>query len=706
MTLTHTASHRPGWTMAGQALEEQTRERVAVPTHARPALSRSGHVVRVRPYEANDEDALRRLVDRTSTRSLYQRFLSPSRVTVRKYLEMLADPVRTLDSAVVVSDGWIVAVGSTHPMRDRAGAEVALLIDDAHQGAGLGTLLLEDLVARTRERGITSMTALVASSNTQMREVLTDLGLPVHYAGDGPTSTAVIDVLQGESSEATGQRHQHAAARSLDSFLRPERIVVVGSPARPVPVYREILNHLRAANPRAAVTAARVRRGPGRGTQPGPWLWARRPIVGGIDLAILAVQPDELPDAVRASLQAGARAIAAISADGGPVCSSAAADDLVAACADAGVRLLGPGSAGLLNTDPVVRLDASTVPLSVRSGEVCLVTGTRRQAVTIAGLLDVMNVGLSTLVVLGEAVDITAADVLAFAAEDPRSRVAVVCLDGPTLDQLVGTGSATDLTVVAYRPAGWSPPLLDPTSLPDGVVVARNWMDLADTVTLLLSQPRPAGPHAAVLTTSTAASCTASLAVEGAGLLPASVTQHTEMRTRLLVPAATHTGGSVTVPAGTDPASIGLVLRTLAEDPGVDVIICAVDPAPSGGARLAEVLDGVSRDNPDVTIVSAVPLVRPAVVPPSGAPTPGRVPCLPDLRRAASALANARRPRAHAREAGRRYPVTVSRFRTAVTPGVAHAASPAWPYSAQDCTVPVSTISDPEARTWMVSASV
>jgi hypothetical protein len=45
----------------------------------------------------------------------------------------------------------------------------------------------------------------------------------------------------------------------------------------------------------------------------------------------------------------------------------------------------------------------------------------------------------------------------------------------------------------------------------------------------------------------------------------------------------------------------------------------------------------VSRDYPDVTIVSAVPLTRPA-----GAPTLGLVPCLPDLQRVARALANVR----------------------------------------------------------------
>jgi acyl-CoA synthetase (NDP forming) len=456
----------------------------------------------------------------------------------------------------------------------------------------------------------------------------------VHYECDGQTSTATIDLVHGQLPKATARRHWHAAARSLDPFVRPGTILVVGSPSRSVPAFRDVLSHLRAANPRPAVSTARVRHDPARG----PWLSAPRPIPDSVDLAILAVRPNELRDAVDSCVRAGARAILAMAPGGGQAWSSLDAE-LAAVCASAGVRLLGPGSGGVVNTDPDVRLDASTWPLSIRAGEVCLVAGSRRQAVTIAGLLDVMDVGLSTVFMLGDAVDVTAADVLAFAAEDPRTRVAVVSLDGTALDQLRSLWAATDLAVVAFVPPGGKPPL-DHGSPPPAVIVARTWMELADAVVLLLCQTRPAGPRAAVLTTTTAAGRAADRVLEDAGLLTATVTQHTEMRTRMLLPAAAHTGGSVTAPAGTDPTTFGLVLRTLADDPGVDAIICAVDPVRSRSASLAETLDSVSRDYPDVTLVSAVPLTRPG-----GRPRLGLVPCMPDLHRAARALANVCQPR-------------------------------------------------------------
>lgn len=620
--------------MTGTATSQERLQPPRARHEAGAPLSRTGHRVQVRPLHAQDREELQQLLNRTSARSLYQRFFSTSQVTAGQYLDILADPNRTVDGVVAISHGRIVAVGSTHQTRARTGVEVALLIDDAHQNTGLGTLLIEDLAARTKERGVTTMTALVLSMNGQIRRLLDDLGLPVHYDCDGQTSTATIDLVHGQLPNATARRHWHAAARSLDPFVHPGTILVVGSPSRSVPAFRDVLSHLRATNPRPAVSTARLRHDPVRG----PWLSARRAIPDGVDLAILAVRSNELRDAVDCCVRAGARAILAMAPGEGPARFSLDAE-LAAVCAAAGVRLLGPGSSGLVSTDPDGRLDASTWPLSVRAGEVCLVAGSRRQAVTVAGLLDVMDVGLSTVFMLGDAVDVNAADVLAFAGEDPRTRVAVVALDGPAVDRLRNVRVGTGLAVVAFLPPGGTPPPHH-SPPPPGIIVTRTWMELADTVVLLLCQRRPAGPQAAVITTTAGASREASYALEDAGLLTATVTQHTEMRTRMLLPTAAHTGGSVTAPAGTDPATFGLVLRTLADDPGVDAIICAVDPVRSASARLAETLDSVSRDYPDVTLVSAVPLTTT-----EGGPRLGRVPCLPDLHRAACALAKVRQPR-------------------------------------------------------------
>lgn len=156
-------------------------------------------------------------------------------------------------------------------------------------------------------------------------------------------------------------------------------------------------------------------------------------------------------------------------------------------------------------------------------------------------------------------------------------------------------------------------------------------------VELLVCQPRPTGLRTAVFSTSPEASSAATAALDDTNLLPAEVTQHTEMRTRLLVPAATHTGWLVTVPATSDIAQMARALATLAEDPGVDAIVSIANAATSEGRRqVADMLDRLSADYPETTLVSAMPLT------PGPPDIRNRVPTLPGVHRAMRAVANAR----------------------------------------------------------------
>jgi acyl-CoA synthetase (NDP forming) len=154
---------------------------------------------------------------------------------------------------------------------------------------------------------------------------------------------------------------------------------------------------------------------------------------------------------------------------------------------------------------------------------------------------------------------------------------------------------------------------------------------------LLLCQPRPTGPRTAVFSTSPEASSAAMAALDDANLLPAEVTQHTEMRTRLVVPGATHTGWLVTVPPTSDIAQMALGMATLAEDPGVDAIVCVADaPTPEASRQVADMLDRLSADHPEMTLVSAAALTP-------GQPDAGnRVPTVPGIDRAMRAVANVR----------------------------------------------------------------
>jgi hypothetical protein len=214
--------------------------------------------------------------------------------------------------------------------------------------------------------------------------------------------------------------------------------------------------------------------------------------------------------------------------------------------------------------------------------------------------------------------------------------LAVVCLE--PMDPVRLTAVVARLLPVLKHLAGRRNLVSDASLRPDDrVIVTRTWMELVDALELLLCQPRPTGPRTAVFSTSPEASSAAMAALDDANLLPAEVTQHTEMRTRLVVPGATHTGWLVTVPPTSDIAQMALGMATLAEDPGVDAIVCVADaPTPEASRQIADMLDRLSAEHPEMTLVSAAALTP-------GQPDAGnRVPTVPGIDRAMRAVANVR----------------------------------------------------------------
>lgn len=222
--------------------------------------------------------------------------------------------------------------------------------------------------------------------------------------------------------------------------------------------------------------------------------------------------------------------------------------------------------------------------------------------------------------------------------------------------------------------AGWMDS--GPACRPDPVCGAGTLNELSDAADLLTCQPQPSGRRTAVFATSPAACRDAAAALEEADLLLADVTQHTELRTRLVMPEVWHTGGLISVPCNTDLSQMGTALSTLADDPGVDAIVTLIEPPPGHtAASLATMLNGVSADHPDVTIISATSLGRGSEV-----LKPGHVPSVQSVASAARAVSSSGLPGATAEPSSRFDGPRTSTSRYQPRPGLKPLAawSPGW----------------------------
>ncbi|MEO5839102.1 MAG: GNAT family N-acetyltransferase [Acidimicrobiales bacterium] len=135
----------------------------------------------IRSLEPGDRDALRAMFDRLSPDSRYRRFLSPAAsfdVALRNVLEL--DYVQR-DAIVAVSQGEIIGLGECYAFRrSPSDVEVAVTIDDAFHRRGLGSELLDLLIARAAEHGAVNVHASVLAENRAMLDMLYKIAPHAH----------------------------------------------------------------------------------------------------------------------------------------------------------------------------------------------------------------------------------------------------------------------------------------------------------------------------------------------------------------------------------------------------------------------------------------------------------------------------------------------------------------------------------------------
>ena len=142
---------------------------------------RDGVRVPVREIRAEDAPALRRLVGRSSERSIELRFFGPvkelSEQEARRFAEVDGKDRFALVALDPEDEDEIVAVVRYEREGDTDGAEYAVLVEDRFQGRGLGSGLTRCLIEGAKERGIKRLHALVLRENGRMLRLLQSLGL-------------------------------------------------------------------------------------------------------------------------------------------------------------------------------------------------------------------------------------------------------------------------------------------------------------------------------------------------------------------------------------------------------------------------------------------------------------------------------------------------------------------------------------------------
>ncbi|MFK3980411.1 GNAT family N-acetyltransferase [Micromonospora sp. NPDC050397] len=401
------------------------------PERAADVLLRDGTTVHLRPIRTDDAAGIVAMHSRFSERTRYLRYFSPyPRIPDRDLRRFVTVDHHDREAFVVLSAGQILAVGRF----DRLGpgatdAEVAFVVEDAHQGRGIGSVLLEHLAEAARAEGITRFVAEVLPSNATMLRVFADFGYLVQrqYA-DGVVHLSFPIAPTEESLRVQWGREHRTEARSIARLLTPTGVAVYGASATGQGIGAAILGHLRDGGFTGHLVPVHPA-APRVGGLPAYPSAADAPVA--LDLAVVAVPPEAVPEVVADAARAGLHALVVVSAgfaESGPA-GAAAQRDLIREAYAAGMRVVGPNCLGIANTDPRVRLNATLAPRLPVAGRVGFFSQSGVLGVALLAEAERRGLGLSSFVSAGNRADVSGNDLLQYWQDDPGTDVILLYLE-------------------------------------------------------------------------------------------------------------------------------------------------------------------------------------------------------------------------------------------------------------------------------------
>ena len=158
----------------------------------------------IRPAVPEDLPALEEMAARCSVDTLRRRFHGPiADHRPRRVAELLSGGRSVLlDQLVADADGALVGIASLHRSA-RSEAEMAVLVEDAWQGTGIGRRLSGHLIRRASDRGVSTIVADVMREPAFVLEHLHRALRDSSVAYDGPVASVRIPVVAAARTSAS-----------------------------------------------------------------------------------------------------------------------------------------------------------------------------------------------------------------------------------------------------------------------------------------------------------------------------------------------------------------------------------------------------------------------------------------------------------------------------------------------------------------------
>ncbi|MBC2934485.1 bifunctional GNAT family N-acetyltransferase/acetate--CoA ligase family protein [Nocardioides sp. zg-1228] len=500
-------------------------------------LLRDGRTAHIRPIQPEDRELLVEFYSRVSDQSKYYRFFSPMPELSERDLDRFTRvDHRDRVALILLVAGQMIAVGRYDTIRPGY-AEVAFLVEDAHQGRGIGQLLLEHLAQAGRERGVEEFVAEVLPDNQAMIHTFRDAGYQVKSAFEEGVMEMVFRIDPTDTALGVMEQREHRAEyASIERFFSPRSVAIIGASRRQDTIGRALVRHLVLGNFTGRIHVVN----PSADSVSGMPAWKSvGDIPGDVDVAIVAVPAEAVQDVVLDCAAKGVHGLVVISSGFAETGEEGRMRQrrLVGLSRSYGLRLIGPNALGIINTHPDVQLNASlssVMPPRGRAGFFC-----QSGALGTAILEKVQNrgLGLTTFVSAGNRADVSGNDLLQYWEEDDATEVVLLYLESignprkfsriarrvsrrkPIVAVRSGRSSQGVPMGHAVRRIGAPGQAVDAMFRQAGIIQVESLEEMFDVAQLLAHQPLPRGRRVAVVGNSDALGLLAADAANSVGLV-------------------------------------------------------------------------------------------------------------------------------------------------------------------------------------------
>ena len=440
---------------------------------------------------------------------------------------------------------------------------------------------------------------------------------------------------------------------SLAPFFAPASVAVVGASRDPAKVGGSVLANLRAAGFAGRVIPVN----PSGGTVQGlPAVASILALEEPVDLAVIAVPPDQVLPTLKECVAKGVRGAVVISAGfreiGGE--GQLRENDLRSWLRDQPIRVLGPNCLGWIR--PGHRLNVTFAPGMPRSGSIAFISHSGALAVAILDWSRERPMGFSLFASLGNQADLTETDMLAAVAEDPETEVIVAYLEGvadgrrffetlrtvtamkPVVVLKAGRSAEAARAVTSHTGAlAGSDRAFEAAVKQAGAVRVRSVEALFDLAHALERQPVPKGRRLAVVTNGGGLGIVATDAARDAGLAVPSLGTDVERQLRAVLPPTASVANPVDLVGDADAARFQDALHALGGASTVDAaLVLLTAQAATDAATVARAIASATRGW-TIPIIAAF-VGGPRVAPGASALEEAGIPCYPFPERAVAAL--------------------------------------------------------------------